>query len=144
MNMSMDMRKRPIGYWAKRLDVAIDEAVDRALARLGADRRQWQILTTLLDGPADLLGALSPFGGVREALTVLSARGLVAEQGERVVLTAEGRRVQASLAEAVGEVRGVVGRGVSAEEYAATVDVLARMVHNLDLLTCGEVGPKSG
>ncbi|MFI9552922.1 MarR family transcriptional regulator [Nonomuraea endophytica] len=143
----MDMhftQRRPIGYWVKRLDVAIDEAVDRALARLGADRRQWQILTSLLDGPADLLEALSPFGGVHDALSVLSARGLVAEEGERVVLTAEGRRVQASLAEAVGGVRGVVGRGVSAEEYAATVGLLARMAHNLDLLTCGEVGPKSG
>ncbi|MFI6900611.1 MarR family transcriptional regulator [Nonomuraea sp. NPDC050394] len=138
---------RPIGYWAKRLDAAIDEAFDRALARLGADRRQWQILTTLLDGaavPAELSGALSPFDGVRDALAVLAARGLVAEEGGRVGLTAGGRRVQAKLAEAVAGVRGVVGRGVSEEEYAATVGVLARMVNNLDVLTCDDVGPKSG
>ncbi|MEV4891548.1 MarR family transcriptional regulator [Nonomuraea sp. NPDC055795] len=140
-------RPRPVGYWAKRLDAAIDEALDRALARLDADRRQWQILTGLLDGPAvpaELVEALSPFGGVSDALAVLDARGLVAEEEGRVGLTADGRRVRARLAEAVGEVRGVVGRGVSAEEYAATVGVLARMVNNLDLLTCGDVGPKSG
>jgi hypothetical protein len=43
---------RPIGYWLKRLDRAIEDGFDRDLASWSLTRRHWQILNTLSGGPA--------------------------------------------------------------------------------------------
>ena len=40
---------KPIGYWIKRLDAALEIQLDRTLARIKLTRRQWQTLATLID-----------------------------------------------------------------------------------------------
>ena len=46
-------------------------------------------------------------------------------------LTPEGRAAHGRVASAVGDVRRHVAAGVSAEEYDGTMEVLSRMVENL-------------
>ncbi len=45
---SDDALRRPIGWWLKEADARIDAALDG----MDVDRRRWQVLTTLTEGPA--------------------------------------------------------------------------------------------
>ena len=54
----------PIGYWLKRLDRAIEAALDATLAAYDLARRHWQTLNFLHEAPSDaaaLAEALRPF-----------------------------------------------------------------------------------
>jgi hypothetical protein len=106
----------PIGYWLKRLDRAIDGALDATLAAEDLTRRHWQTMNFLHEGPSDapaLAEALRPFWG----------------QG---ALTAAGTATRAKLAEQVDVTRRRLVDGVTREEYRATVKVLQRMTANLE------------
>src|SRR5215207_8212002 len=110
----------PIGYWLKRLDRAIDGALDGTLAAEDLTRRHWQTMNFLHQGPSDapaLVEALRPFWGqgaitLDEVLSDLERRALVADDGGRYALTAAGP--------------------VTREEYLATMEVLQRMTANLE------------
>ena len=79
----------PIGYWLKRLDRAIDGALDATLAAQDLTRRHWQTMNVLHEGPSDapaLAEALRPFWGqgaitLDEVLSELERRALVANDG---------------------------------------------------------------
>jgi DNA-binding MarR family transcriptional regulator len=132
---------RPIGYWLKHLDRLIEDTFSRALAGQGLTRRHWQVLNTVARGPAspaELTKALDPF--LREdpsaqATTVadLIRRGwVIRERDGRLCLTPYGRTAHQRTQERVQQTRGLILRGVSADEYAAVIDILARMAANLE------------
>lgn len=83
-----------------------------------------------------LAEALAPFASPSDLASVLAA---LAERGwlERGAtsgswsLTEAGRRQHAAVLQAQQQVRAALTRGISAEEYAQTLDVLERMVNNL-------------
>jgi DNA-binding MarR family transcriptional regulator len=137
----------PIGYWLKRLDRAIDGALDATLAAEELTRRHWQTMNFLHEGPSDapaLAEALRPFWGqgattLDEVLSDLERRALVANDGGRYALTATGTATRAKLAEQVDITRNRLVDGVTREEYLATLAVLQRMTANLE----GE-GPPAG
>src|SRR5919201_4904180 len=97
----------PIVYWLKRLDRAIDGALDSTLAAEGLARRHWQTMNLLHEGPSDapaLAEALRPFWGqgaitLDEVLSDLERRALVANDGGRYALTAAGTASRAKIAE---------------------------------------------
>ena len=130
----------PIGYWLKRLDRAIDGALDATLAAEDLTRRHWQTMNFLHEGPSDapaLAEALRPFWGqgaitLDEVLSDLEHRALVANVGGRYALTAAGAATRAELAEQVDTTRRRLVDGVTREEYLATVEVLQRMTANLE------------
>jgi DNA-binding MarR family transcriptional regulator len=130
----------PIGYWLKRLDRAIDGALDPTLAAEDLTRRHWQTMNLLHQGPSDapaLAEALRPFWGqgaitLDEVLSDLERRALVANDGGRYALTAAGTATRAKLAEQVDVTRRRLVDGVTREEYLATVEVLQRMTANLE------------
>jgi DNA-binding PadR family transcriptional regulator len=130
----------PIGYWLKRLDRAIDGALDAPLAAEELTRRHWQTLNFLHEGPSDapaLAEALRPFWGqgaitLDEVLGDLERRVLVANDGARYTLTAAGTATRAKLAEQVDATRRRLVDGVTREDYLATVEVLQRMTANLE------------
>ena len=130
----------PIGYWLKRLDRAIDGALDSTLAAEGLARRHWQTMNFLHEGPSDppaLAEALRPFWGqgaitLDEVLGDLERRALVVNDGGRYALTAAGTATRAKLAEQVDVTRRRLVDGVAREEYLATVEVLQRMTANLE------------
>jgi hypothetical protein len=130
----------PIGYWLKRLDAAIEDALASTLAAEGLARRHWQTMNFLHEGPSDepaLAEALRPFWGqgaitLDEVLGDLERRALVLDDGGRYALTAEGEATRARIAEQVDLTRSRLVDGVAREEYLATVQVLQRMTANLE------------
>jgi len=96
----------PIGYWLKRLDRAIDGALDATLAAEDLTRRHWQTMNFLHQGPSDapaLAEALRPFWGqgaitLDEVLRDLEHQALVANNGGRHALTATGTATRTRLA----------------------------------------------
>ncbi|MBB6119969.1 MarR family winged helix-turn-helix transcriptional regulator [Nocardiopsis algeriensis] len=133
------MSDLPIGYWLKHLDRLIENDFDQVLAGESLGRRHWQVLNSLYTQPgtiADLDRRLAPFMDEGEltaapALEELRRRGWV--QGlVALELTPAGREAHQALSEKVGRARERVSRGISPEEYRATVDVLERMAANLE------------
>ncbi len=130
----------PIGYWLKRLDRAIDGALDATLAAEGFTRRHWQSMNLLHQGPSEaaaLEEALRPFWGagsitLEEVLSDLERSGTVVSDLGSYSLTAEGVATRAKIAEQVDLTRRRLVDGVAKEEYLATVEVLQRMTANLE------------
>ena len=128
--------QRPIGWWVKRVDVLLEQAVDTAVAGEGLTRRHWQVLHSLADGAvreSDLWSTLADFrGDVGGVVGELIERGWVARPaGDEVALTADGRAGHDRVVVAVGRVRRHVADGLSAREYERTIMVLERMAENL-------------
>jgi len=131
---------RPIGYWLKKLDGLIDGHFERQLGDAGLTRRQWQVLNLLEDGPRsmpELQAELEPFlrdspGELSDAVSGLVSRGW-ADSRDNVISLTEAGQAQFGLVKAkVAELRQALALGISPEEYQATIDLLARMVANLE------------
>src|SRR5262245_53526927 len=126
----------PIGYWLKRLDRAIDGALDSTLAAEGLVRPHWQTMNYLHEGPGDAAAvaeALRPFwgqGGITldEVLSDLQRRALLVNDDGRYGLTDAGKATRAKIAEQVDVTRRRLVDGIAEEEYLATVRVLQRRV----------------
>lgn len=132
---------RLIGYQVKRLDQLIDLTFDRLVADAGLSRREWQTLNALAAGPAGdaaLTDALRPFWEVgqedpREVIAALAERGWVGrDSGGRYVLTETGRTARAAAADSVGRIRDLAATGVSDQEFTQMMDVMARIIGNLE------------
>jgi hypothetical protein len=130
----------PIGYWLKRLDRAIDGALESTLASEGLARRHWQTMNFIHGGPSNapaLEEALRPFWGqgsitLAEVLGDLERRALIVGHEGRYGLTAQGQTTRSRIAEQVDVTQRRLVHGVSQEEYRATVDVLRRLAANLE------------
>ena len=131
--------ERPIGYWLKELDRLIDQQFERQLEEAGLSRRQWQLLNLLEDGPRsipELESELEPFlqddpDELSDAISGLVTRGWADSQDNVVTLTETGRAQFGRIKARVAELRQDLMIGISADEYRATIDVLARMAANL-------------
>jgi DNA-binding MarR family transcriptional regulator len=135
--MALMAEERPIGWWVKRLDALLEEAVDAVVTGEGLTRRHWQVLHSLASGPADeteVRAALADVTGDLETLVSdLVARGWVARLSDgRAGLTPDGAAAHDRVSRAVGRVRRHVADGLSRSEYERTVLVLARMVTNVE------------
>ena len=129
--------ERPIGWWVKRLDALLEEAVDAVVGAEGLTRRHWQVLHSLATGTeqeADVRTALADFpGDVDVVVSDLVARGWVIRLGPgRVGLTLDGAAAHARVFRAVGRVRRHAADGLSRNEYERTILVLSRMVANVE------------
>jgi len=131
------IEERPIGWWVKRLDALLEEAVDAVVAGEGLTRRHWQVLHSLAPGTADegaLRSTLADFSGDLDAVvTDLYRRGWLERPRPDVVqLTGQGAAAHDRVARAVGRVRRHVADGLSRQEYERTILVLSRMVENVE------------
>jgi hypothetical protein len=134
----MDPEQRPIGWWVKRLDTLLDEAVDTVVAAEKLTRRHWQVLHSLAQGPvrepalhADLADVGSP-GELAVVVADLIGRGWAVSGPGGMGLTPDGALAHDRVARSVGRVRRHVADGLSRQEYERTVLVLARMVENVE------------
>lgn len=131
---------RPIGYWVKRLDRAIEARFERTLSAQGLSRRHWQVLNALREDvrtEGELERMLEPFW-TEDAITWtqvksdLLSRGLISMQDGVIELTPAGVALHGELGKKVSDTRTVLMQGVSNEEYLATVRVLERMAENVE------------
>ncbi|MFP5282835.1 MAG: hypothetical protein ACLGIF_05225 [Actinomycetes bacterium] len=129
--------QRPIGWWLKEADARLEAAFAATLRTYSLTRRGWQILAQLAAGGLDrtaLVERLSPFDPplvIEEVLEDLAVRGWLAAEGERLRLTPEGERVQATLAAEVDAIREQVAAALPGEDYATLVRLLAHLVDAL-------------
>ncbi|WP_245669295.1 MarR family winged helix-turn-helix transcriptional regulator [Nocardia speluncae] len=135
---------RLIGHQVKRLDQLIELAFDRRLSEAGLSRRDWQTLNALAAGPAgatELTDALRPFWEVEnedphEVVAALSERGWVSQDTEgRFALTEAGRTIRMTAADSVARIRDLSSAGVSDQEFTQMMNVMARIIDNLEQAT---------
>jgi DNA-binding MarR family transcriptional regulator len=132
--------ERPIGYWLKTLDRLIDGQFESRLGDAGLSRRQWQVLNLLYDGARsmpELQDELEPFlhdapDELDDAVTGLLSRGWADAQNAVISLNQTGEAQFGLVTANIAELRQDLAAGISPEEYRATVDVLVRMVANLE------------
>lgn len=132
--------ERPIGYWLKTLDRLIDGQFESRLGDAGLSRPQWQILNLLHDGARsmpELQDELEPFlqdapNELDDAVTGLLSRGWADSQNAVISLSKTGEAQFGLVTANIAELRQDLAAGISPEEYRATVDVLVRMVANLE------------
>ena len=128
---------RPIGWWLKEADARLDAAFDSALEHTGVDRRGWQVLASLIRGPArrsDLVSALASFdppAAIEEMIDRMSARGWIEVEADIARLTQRGVTKQEALVPVVNGVRQQVSSALPGPEYTALVGLLARLVDAL-------------
>lgn len=132
---------RPIGYWVKRLDAALENVLDSALARLGLSRRQWQVLNVLRPGPAapaDIEDAVRPAGkggaAQQHDMAALVRNKLVFLVDGRLALTDAGLALHAEVSRLLEATGHELTAGIGADEYAMAVSALERMGNNADRL----------
>ncbi|WMX44991.1 MarR family winged helix-turn-helix transcriptional regulator [Streptomyces roseicoloratus] len=141
MSLHDGTTQRPLGYWLKHIDGALEASMARLFAADSLTRRGWQVLNTVAQGPASLAGldkALAPFLSadeptVRPYVDDLAGRGWAHVTGDgTVTLTEEGRRAHERIAEQVGALRARVTESLSPEEYGMLVGLLQRVAAHLD------------
>jgi DNA-binding MarR family transcriptional regulator len=131
--------ERPIGYWLEKLDRLLDAQFEHQLRDAALSRRQWQLLSLLVDGPRsvpELETELEPFLQERpdelsDALAGLVSRGWADSQDNIVSLTETGQAQFERVKTKVAELRQASTAGISPDEYQTTIDVLSRMAANL-------------
>ncbi|BCW48918.1 MarR family transcriptional regulator [Arthrobacter sp. StoSoilB13] len=134
---------KPIGYWIKRLDAALELQLDATLARVKLSRRQWQALGTLAEGtvrPDELDDILRPFWGddarLREReLASLVGRGMITMIDDRLALSELGREKYHEALRYVEAARQDLSMGIGIDEYAMALSVLERMSLNAERLS---------
>ncbi|MFG3685521.1 MarR family winged helix-turn-helix transcriptional regulator [Micromonospora sp. NPDC047740] len=142
---------KPIGYWLKHLHNLIEKQFDATLGDLGLDRRQWQILNALSSAArsrSEIEQALAPFwpdgvphfGAILDGPDGLVTRGWVADDGDALNLTEQGRAAHRRAAERVGETRRLLLHGLSPEQYAETVRILSVMADNVETALASRAG----
>ncbi len=133
---------KPIGYWIKRLDAALEAQLDSILARIKLSRRQWHTLSVLSEGamlPDQLEESLHPLWGndvrMREReLAALVGRGMITMIDDRLVLSDRGREKCHEAQRLVEAARQDLSMGIGIDEYAMALSVLERMSLNAERL----------
>lgn len=135
--------QRPLGYWLKHIDGAIEESFGRLLAADGLTRRSWQVLNTLSYAPitvAEVDETMAAFLSGDEP-TMRSYVDQFAERGwmhvtdtDVVALTDEGKRVHQRVSERVGAERVRMMECLSPEDYQVLMSLLQRVAAHLDAL----------
>lgn len=137
----MSEDRRPIGYWLKYLDRLIDDSFERTLASEDLTRLHWQALNTLRNRPSsrtEIADDLAPFlvgapDAERQVIDDLVTRRWVESgRNDLLGLTEEGIQAQEVVLERVTATRQLLARGITEDEYRATIDVLRRMAENFE------------
>ena len=133
----------PIGYWLKHADEVITKHVNQVLQDNGFTRFRWQVLNILYETGtttrSKVFTTMKTFidtdqldeilnGFVQEGWLVKRGDGEVTE----LVLTNAGKTEREAIFKLQSEVRRRAMRGISDQEYTTVLDVLQRMVNNLE------------
>ncbi len=135
--------QQPIGYWLKQADKVLTEHVDRVLSDNGFTRSRWQVLNIVYQAgtitKSGLFDTMQTFIDARqldELIDEFVQEGWLTKDGEgdgaQLTLTDAGKDKRQTVFEVQSEVRRRAMRGITEGEYATVVNVLERMVKNLE------------
>ncbi|WP_329386882.1 MarR family transcriptional regulator [Streptomyces sp. NBC_01351] len=131
---------QPIGYWSRETAGLVIGGLRTALAEEDLTQPHWWTLNHVAGTPGEwtrttLTTKLAPFDDQNtdfEALyTDLAARGWLTESDDTLTLTDEGEAARLRAHDRNAVVHERMREGITTAEYAATIDVLRRMVANL-------------
>ncbi|MET7669378.1 MarR family winged helix-turn-helix transcriptional regulator [Micromonospora luteifusca] len=133
---------QPIGYWSGLAHAAVTRHLRDAMARIDVTQPQYWVLNRVNGGPVavsreEVVIQLTPLAHgpdeIARVIDQLLHRGwLRIDAGQRLRLTDAGEAARVRLRELVTELRAVVHKGISDEEYVAALKVLRRMVANVE------------
>ncbi|MDH6139232.1 MULTISPECIES: MarR family winged helix-turn-helix transcriptional regulator [Kitasatospora] len=135
--------QRPLGYWLRHIDGAIDASFRALLAEQGLNRRSWQVLNTIACGPltvAEVDETMAAFIGpaeptMRPHVDAFAARGWVlTDEGGQITLTETGTAAHRRADAATGRQRAEMMSCLSAEEFTQLMTLLQRLAGHLDEL----------
>ena len=136
-------KQKPIGYWLKHADNVISEHVDKVLSENGFTRSRWQVLNIVYQAGtitrSSVLDTMQTFidaPQLDEIIEEFVEEGWLVRFGEgdgaQLTLTEAGKAQRETLFELQSEVRRRAMQGITEREYATVIDVLERMVSNLE------------
>jgi len=136
-------KHKPIGYWLKHADNVITEHIDRVLSENGFTRSRWQVLNIVYQADtitrSGILDTMQIFIDARQLDEIIEAfveqRWLVKqgeEEGAQLTLTEAGKAKRETIFKLQSKVRRRAMQGITEREYATVIDVLERMVSNLE------------
>jgi DNA-binding MarR family transcriptional regulator len=129
-----------VDFWLRLLDRLINEHFGKALDEHGITRQQWEVMNLLSREPAsqdELAEALARFHRdvqpttLTEELSELEDSGWLMRREQEYELTELGQTSYRRLEPVLRATDEEIGRGISREDYAATLEVLERMAINL-------------
>lgn len=137
-----ETKQQPIGYWLKHADEVITERTDQALSDNGFSRSRWQVLNIVYQA-----GTITRGGVFNTMQTFIDARqleeiidrfveeGWLVKFGEgdaaQLTLTDAGKAQRETVFKLQSEVRRRAMQGITEQEYATVIEVLQRIVKNL-------------
>ncbi|MFE5587602.1 MarR family winged helix-turn-helix transcriptional regulator [Kitasatospora sp. NPDC056531] len=135
--------QRPLGYWLRHIDGAIEQRMARLFAADALRRRDWQVLNTVACGPltvAEVDETMAAFRTadeptVRPYLDGLATRGWVRIDPDAVALTDEGRAAHQRISAQAAALRKQLTACVTPEEFTTLTTLLQRLAAHLDTLT---------
>jgi DNA-binding MarR family transcriptional regulator len=136
-------KQPPIGYWLKHADEAITEHADRVLSNNGFTRLRWQVLNSVYEAGtitrSRVLDTMQTFIDARQLEELVEGfvqEGWLVKRGEgdaaELALTDAGKAQRDSVFKLQIEVRRRAMQGISEQEYATVINVLQRIVKNLE------------
>ncbi|MFE0705144.1 MarR family winged helix-turn-helix transcriptional regulator [Streptomyces sp. NPDC058872] len=136
------MATQPVGYWSGLAHAAVTRHLRDAMAEVDATQPQYWVLNRVNGGPAapgraEVVAQLGHLADepreIARTIDQLLHRGwLRVDGGQCLHLTEAGEAARVRLRALATEVRAVVHRGVSDEEYVVALKVLRRMVANVE------------
>ncbi len=136
-------KHKPLGYWLKHADEVITEHADRVLSDKGFTRSRWQVLNIIYQaetitrgGVFDTMQTFIDTQQLDEIIDEFVEEGWLVSSGEgdgaQLTLTDTGKIQREAVFELQSEVRRRAMEGITEQEYATVIDVLGRMVRNLE------------
>jgi DNA-binding MarR family transcriptional regulator len=133
----------PIGYWLKHADNVVTEHIDSVLSENDFTRSRWQVLNIVYQAGtvtrSDVLDTMQTFIDARQLDEIIEEfveEGWLVKHGEEegahLTLTEAGKAQRETIFKLQSEVRRRTMQGITEREYATVIDVLERMVSNLE------------
>jgi len=139
-------KQPPLGYWLKHVDEVITKHVNQVLSDHGFTRFHWQVLNIVYEAGTiarkDVFNTMKTFIQVRQFDEILEGfvkEGWLVERSDddttALMLTDAGKTERETIFKLQGEVRRRAMQGITYQEYTLVLDVLQRIVNNLEEVT---------
>jgi DNA-binding MarR family transcriptional regulator len=136
-------KQLPIGYWLRHADEVITKHVDQVLSDHGFTRFRWQVLNIVYEAGSitrrDVFETMKTFIDERQLDEIIDGfvkEGWLVKRGDgnatELVLTDAGKAERETIFKLQSEVRRRALQGITDQEYTIVIDVLQRMVKNLE------------
>lgn len=136
-------KQPPIGYWLKHTDEVITKHVNQVLSDNDFTRFRWQVLNMLYEAGtttrSDVFTTMKTFIDARQLDEILDGfvqKGWLVKSSDgdatALVLTDAGKAEREVIFKQQSDVRRRALQGITDQEYTTVIDVLQRMVNNLE------------